>query len=735
MASKSLGTLTLDLVAKTGSFVEGMDKASRKSKKTADEISKFAKTIGIGIVSGVGAATAGLAAMTTTLANSAREIKNLSGVANASTTDFQKIAFAAKRFGIEQEKVSDILKDTNDRVGDFLQTGGGPMADFFEKIGPLVGVTADEFARLSGPEALQLYVSSLEKAGASQQEMTFYMEALAGDATLLLPLLRDNGAELKRLGEEAVKTGNVLSDLDFKELEEITRTTDALSAAFSGVAKQVTLAAVPAINDLADLLSNPNTIESAEKLGNAIVLSVSAATKAILGTVEVVRFLGAELASISGGAAYDDIVRLEQQLEKTKSAISNPTERLRFFGPGGVVEYWDEGELNAEVARLEKAIKIRRDEMALDFASSAKSGNAASVVPAPQPKDVQAWERYNESVKIVADSLAEINVTAQRLETPEIVTEYLAAQEDYAALVLEMRTNEERLNDTLIERIAILEKTGNLTSDTAARVAAAAFENAPEFAGLAPEIGGAGGELRKIDKAQAELEDWYSTQLEMLEGYRQQQSELNAQWDEQELALKKQHEAAMADIEYARQQASLVATEDLFGSLADAARVYAGEQSDIFKVLFAAQKAAAIAQSLVAIQTGIAQAAANPFPANLAAMASVAAATASIIGNIASVTLTGSAHDGIDSVPETGTWMLKKGERVTTAETSAKLDKTLEQAKSGMTGGAGGQTNLRIVNSFDSGEVVGGFLGSKAGERAVMNIVKRNSRTMQSLTV
>jgi hypothetical protein len=37
------------------------------------------------------------------------------------------------------------------------------MKDFFEQIAPKVNVTAAQFAKLSGPEALQLYVSSLEK--------------------------------------------------------------------------------------------------------------------------------------------------------------------------------------------------------------------------------------------------------------------------------------------------------------------------------------------------------------------------------------------------------------------------------------------------------------------------------------------------------------------------------------------------------------------------------------------
>jgi len=75
-----------------------------------------------------------------------------------------------------------------------------------------VGVTADEFARLSGPEALQAYVTSLERAGLSQQEMTFYLEAMASDTTALIPLLRDGGAEMKRLGDEAQEAGRIMSN-------------------------------------------------------------------------------------------------------------------------------------------------------------------------------------------------------------------------------------------------------------------------------------------------------------------------------------------------------------------------------------------------------------------------------------------------------------------------------------------------------------------------------------------
>lgn len=64
-----------------------------------------------------------------------------------------------------------------------------------------------------------------------------------------------------------------------------------------------------------------------------------------------------------------------------------------------------------------------------------------------------------------------------------------------------------------------------------------------------------------------------------------------------------------------------------------------------------------------------------------AALAAAAGVTAPLVTAISASALAGMAHDGIDKIPETGTWLLKKGERVTTAGTSAKLDATLEQVR------------------------------------------------------
>jgi hypothetical protein len=203
-----------------------------------------------------GAATAALAtalgAMVRSTVAAANEITQFAQIANATPEAFQRWSAASSTVGIEQEKLADILKDVNDRVGDFLQTGGGPMADFFENIAPKVGVTAEQFAKLSGPEALQLYVSSLEKAGVNQQEMTFYLEAMASDATRLIPLLQNGGAEMTRLGERAAGLGVVL---DQRTLTALRRTQVALvgvGQVFEGMRNQIGAALAPAVTALAE---------------------------------------------------------------------------------------------------------------------------------------------------------------------------------------------------------------------------------------------------------------------------------------------------------------------------------------------------------------------------------------------------------------------------------------------------------------------------------------------------
>lgn len=119
--------------------------------------------------------------------------------------------------------------------------------------------------------------------------------------------------------------------------------------------------------------------------------------------------------------------------------------------------------------------------------------------------------------------------------------------------------------------------------------------------------------------------------------------------------------------------------EQITGSFADMAKTMYGEQSSAYRIMFATQKAFAIAQSLIAISQGIAMAAANPFPYNLAAMATVAASTAGVVANIQSVA--GVFHGGIDNVPKESSYLLDKGERVLSPRQNTDLTRYLNDRR------------------------------------------------------
>ena len=275
-------------VGETGQ--QAFRKIPREVERANAKLAAFARRVKLAAVGAASAAAVGAVAATRSAMDRAYEVQRQSQLSNADPEVFQGWAAGAQTVGIEADKLSDILKDVNDRVGDFLQTGGGPMADFFDNIAPKVGVTSEQFAKLSGPDALQLYVSSLEKAGVNSQEMTFYLEAMASDATALLPLLRNNGSEMSRLASQAADLGVVM---DRKSLAGLNRSRLAILAmgqAMTGLSNRIGAALAPALESLANGFTRLASVTS--PFGRALEL--------LLGNLDRLAIYGATAAAVIG---------------------------------------------------------------------------------------------------------------------------------------------------------------------------------------------------------------------------------------------------------------------------------------------------------------------------------------------------------------------------------------------------------------------------------------------------
>ena len=278
----SAETLNVILKAKDKDFARQMErnekrvqrfsnKSNKNLKGTTAHFDKLSKAIGgLGIVLSTGAIVAGAARMIDNATKMAKEIDNLSRLSGVGVERFQELAFASRTVGIEQEKLADILKDVNDKFGDYAATGGGPLADFFDNIAPKVGITQKAFEGLSSDKALGLYIKTLQQAGVNQQEMTFYMEALASDATALTPLFYNNAAAMDELATSAHDLGVVMDQSLIQGAVEMRDRWDQVLSVMGAKFNRFALGVVNGFDMLFNISEQEQLFEVGEQINDAM---------------------------------------------------------------------------------------------------------------------------------------------------------------------------------------------------------------------------------------------------------------------------------------------------------------------------------------------------------------------------------------------------------------------------------------------------------------------------------
>lgn len=657
MASKNLGTLTLDLVARTAGFVQGMDAAERKSAKWRKQVKKDLSEAGEAAKKGLafvaGAAVAGGAALTTMVVQSAaaaREIKQLSAVAGTSATDFQTAAYGASLYGIENEKLADILKDTQDKIGDFIQTGGGPLADFFENIAPRVGVTADAFRELSGRDALQLYVDSLEKANLSQSDMTFYMEAIASDSAKLLPLLSNNGKLFDELGKKAADAGLVLSDMDFAALEGAQKTIDDIKLQWQGFTNILAVEAAPVLEGIASLFLDltkdaGGARDAARGFMDGVVTGAGFAADAIEG-VRRTFLLAGQFIAVFALSAQDAMLTLAKTIVDAPTKAVNGLISVLNLLPSVDIEQFGMSDLSNEIDRQ------------IQTARGAVNKGWSDI----HDTLMQPWP--SESIKkyVATARAASNNVTATVVKNNAVVA--ASNKDTYQSLLGELDETQAAYNQyyEMVNRIGA----ANISMAEKTKLIGLAFDDLQESL----NSGSWSSWLEDFEKnmltfnkiGQAAVETFTTSFGDAFEAVLLDSESVNE-------AMRGIAETILRQVvnsigQMVAQWIAAAAVNAIIGSSATAASV---TEAGITATAWA--PAAALAS--------LATLGGNSVPA--------AASLTSTTALASTLALTGMAHDGIDSVPQTGTWLLEKGERVMTAQTSAKLDSKLNDMGGGAT--------------------------------------------------
>ena len=338
----------------------------------------------------------------------------------------------------------------------------------------------------------------------------------------------------------------------------------------------------------------------------------------------------------------------EKELEQAKKAGQPKTHKGKAYTEDAATRLLDQ--INQQTAALQSQ---------LDASDKLNSATQARIKFEQQIADLKSKTQLTADQKSILSRSDEI---LQAYKQQEALQNSVKTLDDYRKMQEQVKTKDERTNDLLKTRLELLEKakaTGQLKPGEYEKTRADIYQNTdmqlpstvrnvvgnltPTGGRLSGTFEGMQGQINEYDQAQQELQRWLAAQEEAYA----KAGEITAEGEARMTSIRQRAADANQVIEAQKNTIISAATQSLFDSTADIMRTGFGEQSAIYKVAFAASKAFAIADSMVKIQQAIASGAVSaPYPANIIAMASIAAQTASIVSNIQAVSGVGFASGG-----------------------------------------------------------------------------------------
>ncbi|ENU5836669.1 phage tail length tape measure family protein [Klebsiella pneumoniae] len=338
----------------------------------------------------------------------------------------------------------------------------------------------------------------------------------------------------------------------------------------------------------------------------------------------------------------------EKELEQAKKAEQPKTHKGKAYTEDAATRLLDQ--INQQTAAMQSQ---------LDASDKLNSATQARVKFEQQIADLKSKTQLTADQKSILSRSDEI---LQAYKQQEALQNSVKTLDDYRKMQEQVKTKDERTNDLLKTRLELLEKakaTGQLKPGEYEKTRADIYQNTdmqlpstvrnvvgnltPTGGRLSGTFEGMQGQINEYDQAQQELQRWLAAQEEAYA----KAGEITAEGEARMTSIRQRAADANQVIEAQKNTIISAATQSLFDSTAEIMRTGFGEQSAIYKVAFAASKAFAIADSMVKIQQAIASGAVSaPYPANIIAMASIAAQTASIVSNIQAVSGVGFASGG-----------------------------------------------------------------------------------------
>lgn len=184
----------------------------------------------------------------------------------------------------------------------------------------------------------------------------------------------------------------------------------------------------------------------------------------------------------------------------------------------------------------------------------------------------------------------------------------------------------------------------------------------------------------------------FDQEMALIDSYNELKLIKEEDYQDRRFQIQSQYAERMAFAQNQQAMSVIDSVSIMSGSVVTLLETMGDKSSAAYKTAFAMSKAFSIAEASMKLSVAIVQAMAAPDSLTTAQKfsnyAAIAGAGASLINGIASATMTGMAHDGITEIPQEGTWLLQKGERVLSAQQNADFTRFLRGGDSSSSGGS-----------------------------------------------
>src|SRR5690554_6659814 len=763
MSRKSLGVLTIDLVARVGGFVQGMDKAERSSAKWRKQVERDAQAIGSAIGKTAAAVIAATTATTVALTKKGMDaVRTQADLARSLDTTYDSITalqLAAGDVGLEGLEGS--LTRLNRRLG-AAEVGSGAAANAVKAL----QLDLKALSEMDVDERVATIADAIRDSGVSMQRAARFAQDLGFEQRQAAEFFAQGGDAIRAYRERVEALGLALSDIDAQKVVDaqnamgifgdLTRgASQILAVQFSPIIQQVATDLENAAIEAGGLSDNIGEMVDTAVQGVAFVASSVDAAGRVFGTLgrtAAIIFLEMRLKAYElGDSFYNgpieavneliELLNIVPGIDITPRALSGIGQQIK--DEIAIIEgAIREGQQDVQDGLLdplagERIIKYFEDAKAA-AEEAAKAGRrlrqeAGGSAPGDKPandaalkqiqKEITALERaaatwgmtanevklYDMTVQGATDAqlmhaqaiMRNIDAMEQQSEAAKrAVEEQKRINSEAQSIAESLLTEEERILASYERRRQIIldntEITGEAQTELLRRLEEDRNEQLLEINGSYWEkwLAGAEEALTSFDQLGGTVIDSF-------------QNQFGAAFESMIFDAQSVDDAIQGMIE-----GMLRSVVNAIGQMIAQWLAYQAVQLLVGKTT----QASAVAQTTGNAYAGVMQAGINAFASTAAipivgplmapaAMTAAIAATSPMAAAASTFAMMGMAHDGIDSIPKTGTWLLEKGERVTTSETSAKLDSTLDRVNRNLENGGAGGPRV-IINEAPPGTVV-----------------------------